>query len=58
MVIYILHNILQFYIADNIDLKSGETSTIALWTLQKPYKTGGLDPTALIFLYCLPLRRS
>ena len=43
-------------VADNIGLKAGQTSTIALWTLQKPYKTSGLDPTALIFLYCLTLR--
>ena len=42
-------------IAVNIGLKGGQTSAIALWTLQKPYKTPGLDPTALIILHCLSL---
>ena len=40
-------------IANNIDLKGGQTSTIALWTLQRPYKSSGLDPD---FLYYLSLR--
>ena len=43
-------------ITDNIGLQGGQTLTIALWTLRRPYKTVGLDPTALIFLYCLSLR--
>ena len=43
-------------IADNIDLKGRQKSTVALLILQRPYKTPGLDPTVLIFLYCLSLR--
>ena len=43
-------------IADKIGLKSGQTLTIVLWILLRPYKTAGLDPAALIFLYCLSLR--
>ena len=31
-------------------------NSCALRTLQRPQKTPGLDPTALIFLYCLSLR--
>ena len=39
-------------IAENIGLKIGQTSAIALRTLQRPYKPPGLDSTALITLYC------
>ena len=39
-------------IAENIGLKIGQTSAIALGTLQKPYKPLGLDSTALITLHC------
>ena len=37
-------------IADNIGLKGGQTSTIALQTLQRPFKAPGLDQTALILV--------
>ena len=36
-------------IADNIGVKGGQTSKIALWTSQRWYKTPDLDPNALIF---------
>ena len=37
-------------------LKGGHLSTMFLCTLQIPYKTPGLEPTALIFLCCSALR--
>ena len=37
-------------IAERMGLKEGHLSTIFLCTLQRPYKTAGLEPTALIFL--------
>ena len=37
-------------------LKGEHLSTIFLCTLQRPYKTPGLEPTALIFLCCSTLR--
>ena len=43
-------------VAANIVLKGGQTSTIAFCNLQRPYKTPGIDPTALMFLYYLSLR--
>ena len=38
--------------ADNIGLKGGHTSTIALLTLLLLYKIQDLDPTALMYLSC------
>ena len=37
-------------VAERMGLKEGHLSTIFLCTLQRPYKTAGLEPTALIFL--------
>ena len=44
-------------IAERMGLKEGHLSTIFLCTLQRPYKTAGLEPTALIFL-CFSTRRT
>ena len=43
-------------IAERMGLKGGHLSTMFSCTLQKPYKTPGLDPTASIFLCCSTLR--
>ena len=43
-------------IAERMGLKGGHLSTMFLCTLQIPYKTPGLEPTALIFLCCSTLR--
>lgn len=43
-------------IEENVGLKSGRTSSIGLLTLKRPYEKSSLDPTVLIFLYCLTLR--
>ena len=37
-------------IAERMGQKGGHLSTMFLFTLQRPYKTPGLEPTALIFL--------
>ena len=42
-------------IPDNIGLIGGQTLTFALWTLQRPYKTPGLDPIAITVLFCWSL---
>ena len=40
-------------IAERMRLKGGHLSTLFLYTLQRPYKTPGLEPTALIFFMLL-----
>ena len=42
-------------IAERMGLKRGYLSTMFLCTLQRPYKTPGLEPADLIFLYCSTL---
>ena len=37
-------------------LKGGHLSIMFLCTLQRSYKTPGLEPTALVFLCCSTLR--
>ena len=39
-----------------MSLKGGHLSTMFLCTLQRPYKTQGLQPTVLSFLCCSTLR--
>ena len=38
--------------AERMRLKGGHLHTMFLCTLQRPYKTPGLEPTTVIFLYC------
>ena len=43
-------------IAERVGLKGGHLSTMFLCTLQRPYKTPGLEPAVLIFLCSSTLR--
>ena len=56
MNVYKLYELISFYILEHwkwesVDLNGRQTSVIALYTLQSPYKIPGLFPIVLVLLY-------